>query len=233
LEGREEFRRPVFITQRVSIGDPVILPPGSGRLLCRYAMADGMRWEESPEKATRSREGKTWRAEKNAQKHKAIPQEYAHSAMSARQRRDLMRAIITRANYLQSCWRPSDFRLPELKLSSEPKDDVPRLPASTLSSEPEDNAPGLPASTPSSKPKDDAPAAMLRLYTSLWDWQDECLDVMRQFREETHVAYDFSSFEIAFGGLSRLDSLRGAGYNDCVAALAKRVQGLSLSSQST
>jgi len=105
------------------------------------------------------------------------------------------------------------------------------LPELKLSSEPEDNAPHL--STLSSKPRDDAPAAMLRLYTSLWDWQDECLEVMRQFREETEVAYDFSSFDIAFGGLSRLDSLRGAGYNECVAALAKRVKSLSLSSEST
>ena len=153
--------------------------------------------------------------------------------MSARQRRDLRRAILTRASYLQSCWRPSDLRLPELKLSSEPKDDEqPLLPPMPLS-EPEDDAPHLPVSTLSSKPKDDAPAAMLRLYTSLWDWQDECLDVMRQFCEATEVAYDFSSFDIAFGGLSRLDSLRGAGYNECVTALAKRVKCLSLSSEST
>jgi hypothetical protein len=217
LEGREEFHRPLFVTQRVSIGDPTILPSGSSRLLCQYAMTDGMRWEESPKKATRPREGKTWKAEKNTQKHKPIPQEHAHSAMSARQRRDLKRAILTRASYLQSCWRPSELRLPELKLSSEPKDDAPHLPPSTLSS----------------KPRDDAPAAMLSLYNSLWDWQDECLDIMRQFREETEDVYDFSSFKIAFGGLSRLDSLRGAGYNECVAALAKRVKGLSLSSEST
>jgi hypothetical protein len=196
-------------------------------------MTDGMRWEESPKKATRPRDGKTWRAEKNTQKHLAIPQEHAHSAMSARQRRDLKRAILTRASYLQSCWRPSDLRLPELKLSSEPKDDEqPLLPSMPLS-EPEDDTPHLPTSTLSSKHKDNAPGAMLRLYTSLWDWQDECLEVMRQFREETEVAYDFSSFDIAFGGLSRLDSLRGAGYNECVAALAKRVKSLSLSSEST
>jgi hypothetical protein len=221
------------IAQIVSIGEAVVTPPSVTRFLCRYAMHEGMRWEESPKKATRSREGKTWRAEKNTQKHKAIPQEHAHSAMSARQRRDLRRAILARASYLQSCWRPSDLRLPELTLSSEPKDDVPHLPASAPSSDPEDNAPRLPVSMPSSKPKDDASAAMLRLYTSLWDWQDECLDVMRQFREGTQVPYDFSSFEIAFGGMSRLDSLRGAGYNECVAALAKRVQGLSLGSEST
>jgi hypothetical protein len=37
-----------------------------------------------------------------------------------------------------------------------------------------------------------------------WDWQDECLELMRLKRNINTVSYDYSSFEDTFGSLNRL-----------------------------
>jgi len=66
--------------------------------------------------------------------------------------------------------------------------------------------------------------SIVDVYRALWNWQDRCLEVMRQFRDETVEHYDFSSFENAFGGLARLESLRGPFYTACYEALQARRQ---------
>jgi hypothetical protein len=71
--------------------------------------------------------------------------------------------------------------------------------------------------------------AMLKFYENLWDWQDACRDAMRLFRDqEPSPDYDFSSTEIAFGGLARTESLRGEYYVACMAALQKRMRALDI-----
>jgi hypothetical protein len=158
-----------------------------------------MCWEESPKKPGRPAGARTSNAYDNSLKHKRIPQEHAKKAMNAYQRRELKRAIVNRANFLQKCWRPVGLKLPALNLPSDKNEDT---------------------------------SATLQLYRRLWDWQDECVDTMQQFREETQEPFDFSSFEVAFGGVSRLDSLRGQSYNECVAALAERMRKLNVRSDS-
>jgi hypothetical protein len=52
--------------------------------------------------------------------------------------------------------------------------------------------------------------ATAQLFQDLWDWQDECMLIMRQFRaQDTLGQYDYSSFETVFGELARLDAIRG------------------------
>jgi hypothetical protein len=69
---------------------------------------------------------------------------------------------------------------------------------------------------------------MVTLFSQLWDWQDECIEAMQHFRDQTEGEYDFSSFEIAFGGLARLEALRGPFYDSCLTALKDRMQRLSI-----
>jgi hypothetical protein len=192
---REEFRVPLTITQTISIGEPDITPLSTAHLLCHFAMSDSMRWNESLKKPGRPAGVRTWNVADNSLKHKSIPKEHAKNFMSSNQRRELRRAIINRANFLQKCWRPTDLILPALEIPSNTKEDS---------------------------------SSMLQLYRHLWDWQDECVDTMRQFREETQATFDFSSFEVAFSGVSRLESLRGGYYNTCVAALAERMRELDV-----
>ncbi|KAG8824501.1 hypothetical protein FRC17_009081 [Serendipita sp. 399] len=64
--------------------------------------------------------------------------------------------------------------------------------------------------------------AMIHFYSALWDWQDECRGVLCKFREACTDHYDYSSFELAFGPLTRLDSLRGPYHTACADALNAR-----------
>jgi len=63
---------------------------------------------------------------------------------------------------------------------------------------------------------------VVKLYQRIWDWQDQCMDIMRQFRNESTTLYDFGSFEDVFSGLARLESLRGPFYTACYKALQER-----------
>lgn len=68
-------------------------------------------------------------------------------------------------------------------------------------------------------------SAVVQLYKCVWDWQDECCEVMSGFRnQEPPPPYDFSSFDIAFSGIARCDALRGPYYSACVAALQARTK---------
>jgi hypothetical protein len=60
------------------------------------------------------------------------------------------------------------------------------------------------------------------LFMDLWDWQDQCMNVMRQYRQVASHDYDYNSFEVAFGSLSRLTAIRGSDFAACQAALAAR-----------
>lgn len=71
---------------------------------------------------------------------------------------------------------------------------------------------------------DNSMEGMVDVYQALWDWQDQCLAAMRQFRDETVERYDFSSFEDVFSGLARLDALHGDFYMACYNALQARSQ---------
>jgi hypothetical protein len=61
----------------------------------------------------------------------------------------------------------------------------------------------------------------------LWDWQDQCMNIMRQYRQVAPQHYDYSSFEVAFGSLSRLASVRGGEFAACQAALTARSRSVS------
>ncbi len=80
-----------------------------------------------------------------------------------------------------------------------------------------------------SSPNNLSAEAMKELYEQLWDWQDDCLLKVRTFREQNPMAeWDYSSFELAFGALSRLDALRGDYYTVVAKALQDRTQGTAL-----
>lgn len=69
--------------------------------------------------------------------------------------------------------------------------------------------------------------AFVDLYRRLWDWQDQCLAIMRQYRDQDPPPpYDFAPFEAAFSGVSRLEALRGGYYTACSEALELRQRGV-------
>jgi hypothetical protein len=62
--------------------------------------------------------------------------------------------------------------------------------------------------------------SIVGLLTSVWEWEDTCLELMRSFRDKSgNAAYDYSPFEDAFGSLSRLRNLYGAEARACANAL--------------
>jgi hypothetical protein len=180
---------PIRIAQTVAF-DPPIHPPAATTTEFRHgSMTGSMEWKVSLKKAGRQTGARGKNARSNDIKHHAHPEEYADSSMSSEQRRQLVRAINSRAEFLTKCWK-LDFNLPELSIIYD-------------------------------KHRDEK--GMIKIYKRLWDWQDECLQRMRDFCEEHPTAsYDFSSFENAFGGMARLEALRGSFYTAVAKALQER-----------
>lgn len=75
-------------------------------------------------------------------------------------------------------------------------------------------------------------AHTVELFKRLWDWQDQCLEEMCRFHNETVERYDFESFEDVFGGTARLHTLRGPFYTACYKALQERSQRLNSMTES-
>jgi hypothetical protein len=181
--------KPIPIAQTVafdSSNGPRVLATTAFR---HGSMTGSMEWKESLKKAGRQAGARGKNARSNDIKHHAHPEEHAESSMSSEQRRQLVRAINSRAEFLTKCWK-LEFNLPELAIGFD-------------------------------KHRDEK--GMIGVYQKLWNWQDECLQRMRDFCEEQPTAgYDFSSFENAFGGLARLEALRGRFYTAVAKALHER-----------
>lgn len=62
---------------------------------------------------------------------------------------------------------------------------------------------------------------IVQFLTSVWEWEDRCLESMRGFRDKSDKLYDYSPFEDAFGSLSRLRNLYGKEARECAEALRK------------
>lgn len=70
--------------------------------------------------------------------------------------------------------------------------------------------------------------AFVDIYRQLWNWQDDCLAIMRHYKtQDPPPPYDFGPFEAAFSGVSRLSALRGSYYTACSEALELRQRGMN------
>lgn len=182
---------PIPVAQTIALDSPNGPPVVTTTAFRHGSMSGSMEWEESLKKPGRQAGARGKNARSNDIKHHAHPEKHADTSMSSEQRRQLVRAINSRAEFLTRCWK-LDFNLPDLSISYDRHRDE---------------------------------KGMTRVYQKLWDWQDACLQTMRDFCEEHPTAsYDFSSFEDAFGGLARLEALRGSFYTAVAKALQERTR---------
>lgn len=177
-------------------GTPDPAPAHDIPLLCSTVMVGEMRWKDPPGKAGRDNAIKGPNAEKNAAKHRKHPEEFKNGLMSSSQRSNLKRAIEHRSETLRTCWRPVELQ---------------QLPALVF------------ILSDVASPE----LSIVDLYTQLWRWQDECLAILRSYRDQDPSPdYDFSPFEAAFSGLSRLEALRGPFYAAVCEALKLYRKGM-------
>ncbi|KAG8823082.1 hypothetical protein FRC19_004641 [Serendipita sp. 401] len=195
LSAYDSHRVPFKIADSCSLGKPAPCVAMSPSSPIHTVTTKTIKWPKKQTDEYKEPPTNDVRARKNKQKHKPIPKGQAAEQMSARDRKNMRRAIEHHAARVQSCWRV-DVELPSFSF--------PPIPSNS----------GILT----------AEQATVEGYELLWDWQEKCIDILHQYRNEHRGEYDYSVIELAFGNLSRLDALRGSHYMAALHALNQRIR---------